>query len=68
VGTVNRGPSHGTLRRSMLEPDSLKIFERFTSNKHLAMILAWFFLGAILSYLLGVLVLPFSISPYMRSA
>jgi len=51
----------------MLKPDSLKISERFTSNKHLAVTLAWFFLGAILSYLLGVLVLPFCVSPYVRS-
>lgn len=50
----------------MSDPGSPKLFESFTSNKHLAVTLAWLLLRAVLSYLLGVLVLPFGVSPYMR--
>jgi hypothetical protein len=50
----------------MLDLDSLKVIVQFTSNKHLAVTLAWLFLRAILPYLLGILVLPFNVSLYMR--
>lgn len=44
-----------------------QVFVQFTSNEHLAVTFAWLFLSAILPYLLGILVLPFNVSLYIRS-
>ena len=42
-----------------------QVFVQFTSDKHLAVTLAWLFLSAIFPYLFGILVLPFDVSFYM---